>query len=183
MGRGSPPLADTRWIGTRLWGANTISPERFQVAPRSTAALQIFWTVPVARSIFLSLPDAKKPTKRALGDQNGPSAPSVPARRFASNSSSERSHSADSPDSPAATKTILRPSGEGAADLGTRVCFSGAEMTNRTGRPVSIVRSRHHSASAAITAKHDSAARLHERVRGLPGAWGAVTGMLGAQAS
>src|SRR5438477_13022189 len=95
-----------------------MSPEWFQVAPRSELALQIFWTVPLARSIFLSLPGVKKPAKRASGDQNGPIAPSVPARRFALNSSSERSHSADSPDSLAATKTMLRPPGEGAADLG-----------------------------------------------------------------
>src|SRR5205809_340675 len=102
MGTDSAPLADTRWRETRWEGANTISLERFQVAPTSAEALQIFWTVPLTRSIFLSLLGVKKLTKCASGDQNGPLAPYVTARRLASNESSERSHSADSPDSPVA---------------------------------------------------------------------------------
>ena len=67
---------------------------------------------PPPRSTILSLPPAKKPTRRLSGAQNGKLASSVPASTVASLASSRRTHSCVGDPGRAAAKTIRAPSGE-----------------------------------------------------------------------
>jgi hypothetical protein len=67
--------------------------------------------------------EAKKPTERLSGDQNGSWAPSVPGSAWASSWSSDRRYrrSGLAVSDPDATNTMYRPSGESAELSGCRV--------------------------------------------------------------
>ena len=93
-----------------------ITPSRFHDPPvvvlsASDASQMTMGELPV-RSTRFSLLAEKNATERPSGDQNGRSAPSVPAIRRPSNASSGRSHSAGASFAVAMRNTIWRPSGE-----------------------------------------------------------------------
>src|SRR5262249_32355488 len=61
IGAGEPPAAATLRNGSLIPDANTITPSRFQVAPRPAGASQTTTGASPVILIFLSLPAAKKP--------------------------------------------------------------------------------------------------------------------------
>src|SRR5207245_1308621 len=73
-------------------------------------------------------PAAKNPSERLSGDQNGKIASSVSGSGCAVVESRERTHNRDRPPTLPA-KTILRPSGEMASDIGSLV--GGVVMSSR----------------------------------------------------
>ena len=109
-----------------------MTPSAFHVPPRPLTAGARVCGAPPPRSSRFSAPPAKKPTERLSGDQKGSVAPSVPASGCAVVVASDRSHRRDAP-SPEATKTICRPSGESANDVG---CVGGGrdDLDARLGR-------------------------------------------------
>src|SRR5215467_6133545 len=80
--------------------------------PRGSGTSAIASTGPPATGIFFSFPSAKNPIQRLSGDQNGPSAPSVPGIARAKSAVKGLSHSVGLASAVAATKTIDRPSGD-----------------------------------------------------------------------
>src|SRR5437762_7588575 len=94
----------------------TITSSGLQAAVRAAdPASHSVVDVPCAMSIRLSFPSTKKPRNLASGDQNGPTARSVPGRDRAVNVSSERIHSKDWPPDPSvflADNATSRPSGD-----------------------------------------------------------------------
>src|SRR5258705_10091863 len=87
-----------------------------------------------SRLTFFSVPLAKNPRYRLSGDQNGPSAPSVPGNSRAVSKSSARTQSRVSSPGRDARNAKKRPSGDTArndAD-GLKVVPSGGATTNRT---------------------------------------------------
>ena len=80
-------------------------------ASASAASLITIGELPLISTRF-SLPAEKNPIERLSGDQNGKSAPSVPASRRPSNEFKGRSHNAGAWLAVATRKTMLRPSGE-----------------------------------------------------------------------
>src|SRR6266511_37767 len=112
-------------------GANRITPSRFQVPPRLTAASQRVWGGPPEASIFFSFPSAKNPMKRLSGDQKGNEGFSVSGSGCAESESNGRIQRRFLPEESLATKTSLPPSGERAA--ARRADFSGRTMEKRKG--------------------------------------------------
>ena len=114
MSRGCPPDALTRYIPS---GApKRITPSAFHEPPvvvvsASGASLMAIGVLPLT-STRLSLPTAKKPMDVPSEDQNGKSAPSVPAILLAFSEFSGRSQSAGASFALATRNTMYRPSGE-----------------------------------------------------------------------
>src|SRR5258706_9457902 len=84
-------------------------------------------------STFFNVPFAKNARNRLSGDQNGPSAPSVPVTSLALSESSARTQSRDSSPARDAKKASQRPSGEterNEADA-LKLVPSGGATTNR----------------------------------------------------
>src|SRR5437016_13509174 len=102
-------------------------PSGLHVPPRAVEEVSVCGDPP-ARSRRFSLDPSKKPIDRLSGDQNGKLAPSVPASGCAVDLSSGLSHSREAL-SPEATKTICRPSGERAKEIGSDV--AGVTMSVR----------------------------------------------------
>ena len=111
----SPPSAGTLESGASGTIVKRITPCRLHDPPVPTGAAASARPPPPSTSMRKSVPLAKNPRERLLGDQNGKEAPSVPARGRALPVTSERSHSMARP-SEAATKASVWPSGESASD-------------------------------------------------------------------
>jgi hypothetical protein len=82
-GSGDPPSDDTRTSADRAHGERKMLPSSAHVAPRALSAAmpteQIVTGRPPAIAIFFSLAPARKPIHFPSGENNGLSAPSVPA--------------------------------------------------------------------------------------------------------
>ena len=111
---GVPPAAATRESPLPLAGVNRITSPRPQDPAKDVFVSLSEMAGPPDASIFLSLPPAENAMKRLSGDQNGPPAPSVPARGWAARSASARTHNTTRPFASGATKAMRRPSGESA---------------------------------------------------------------------
>src|SRR5271169_5861634 len=105
-GAGVPPDADTFSSAEKGAGLKTMIPSRLHAPPPPPDASHNVKGGPPDASIFLSFPSAKNPTKRLSGDQNGRTAPSVPASACAVSASSERIQRRDFPSALVAAKAI-----------------------------------------------------------------------------
>ena len=97
-----------------MLGANTIVPLRLHAPPRPCIAAASTRAGPPARSMRFSDPPAKKPSDSLSGDQNGYSAPCVPAIGSGLSACSSRSQSCGGSWPIEATKARRRPSGDSA---------------------------------------------------------------------
>src|SRR5205814_831446 len=104
--------------GPVVVGANRMTPSAFQVPPRPPLAAVKVCGAPPPTSRRFSAPAAKKPMDLLSGDQKGKVEPSVPDNGCAAVDTSDRSHRREPPWSEA-TKTIWRPSGDRAKDVGS----------------------------------------------------------------
>src|SRR5436190_4165837 len=113
----------------------TLSRPQVPVVSMLGGTSQIVRGDPPSASVRRSLPPAKKAIDRLSGDQNGETAPSVPAIGSGSGVESERTQRLRTPFE-AATKTIRRPSGDTASpDMSTltpKVVFAGSLIGKTT---------------------------------------------------
>src|SRR5688572_2248252 len=142
-----------------------IVPSRLHEPPRAAGASQRTVAGPPAMSIRFSLSPAKKPSVRPSGDQNGKTAPSVPATDRADDESSERTQIVVAPSSEAVNATDL-PSGDNAIQLPS-CAFSGGRIV-KTERSTGGARRTFDSASPAASPMKTSAAAARSR-RGVDG--------------
>jgi hypothetical protein len=96
----------------------------------------LFRTTRTIGAIFQSLPRATNAIQRASGDQKGPAAPSVPARRWLSIASNRLSHNCCVPVDAIATNTSPLPSGATASSAVPRGnCVPAVANTEKVTRP------------------------------------------------
>src|SRR5262245_22130588 len=128
----APPSEEIRLSGPVGRGANTMTPRLLHVAPRPSGAEHSTSEVPPATDTFLSLSWEKKPRLRLSGDQNGPSAPSVPSSARADREFNGRTQSRLVLVESRATNASRRPSGETAEFAGSssKTIFAGGNTEN-----------------------------------------------------
>lgn len=136
-------------------GANTTTPAESHVPPRADCDGASACGEATPRSSRFNTPLAKKPSERPSGAQNGYLAPSVPASGWAVVVDRDRSHRRGEP-SPEATKTIWRPSGDRAKDVGASL--AGVTMSTRvSGGPGGGVSRKYRTTGTASTAANKAA--------------------------
>src|SRR5689334_22778951 len=91
-------------------------------------------TAPLSKSTRLSLPVAKKPTRRLSGDQKGSNAPSVPLICCAFDDDNVRIQSLSLPSGPTATNARRVASGEMEKLLCSNDQLDGGSTEERIGR-------------------------------------------------
>src|SRR5947209_10750199 len=164
-----------------------MSPFRFQLAPRKSAAVQITSEGPPAAWIFLSLRSAKNPTERLSGAQNGQQASSVPESTVAVEDARGRNQSMGRPRESDMNASV-RPSGEIAdpptlaPNMNRAPCGGAIEKATGSGAIAGLLKNQ--TRAAAITAAPAASTSVHGflRVRRVASARGSRKAMLTSKA-